>query len=768
MKKHITTIILILLAATLLVACRNSDDNNNETEHIPPPSRDETIIDSYIFRSSHLLLDKLPEPASGVLVDGERIVYWYTDSTPQIMIWSIATNVESAVSMRVAVIPVDGWRVSVGGLQITGDGNIELIKVEDFEDGSVTVTHALYETQGVAIFENDLTEIIKPVDGFVHIEKVVFTDDGNIAIVTKGRGTINDLYLLDSDGKPLGQLTMDSREDINKLRDGRVVISEFEGLFVNNDTTNLRVLDFETAERDETISVPIQNAHQLILAGINQPFDILLSDGRYIYGYNIETNTLTPLLDWMETSVIATYNHYKAVLPDDRITVIKTELISTDDEDEWHTDFYFLTRTSRAEVPPKTTITIGGTGIPTFFITSEILRFNQENEYYHIEIVELSERSRIGRDRLRLEIIAGRGPDILYDDPTSTDFMTTIMFTDLYPFIDADPRLDRSDFLPGVLRAFETTEGSLPYLSRNFNISTNIALRETAERIGPLTFTNLLRAANELDVLNIFGRDHYIIGSSIESIGAQAFIDAETNRAYFDSDEFISLLEMTARLQIFQSYNDYMNTQINVPWVQGADIRRVRDGEQLLKSLLIDDPGVLHFEQALIGDIVAVGVLTRTGGQHQLHTWERFGININSQHKDAAWEFIRSLILPDASTVVKLGEHTSPLPGIPIRVDRYEERIASLMTPKIVDGVEVPKTENHHGLGVSFYAMTEDEVLVMNELINSLVMDNYDYDEIFWEIYTEVTTPFFLGTQSAADTARILQNRIQRVLDERE
>ena len=167
MRKYITTIIFILLATTLLVACRNSGDNPNDTERPPPPRRDESIIESYIYRSNHLLLDKLPEPASGVLVHEDKIIYWYTDTTPQIMIRSVASNIEPARSMRLAAIPTEGWRVSVGGLRITEDGNIELVKVEDFESNRATVTHAIYDTTVKEISKNDLSEIIKPVDGFV-------------------------------------------------------------------------------------------------------------------------------------------------------------------------------------------------------------------------------------------------------------------------------------------------------------------------------------------------------------------------------------------------------------------------------------------------------------------------------------------------------------------------------------------------------------------------------------------------------------------------
>ena len=763
MKKQITTIILILLATIFLVACRNSGDNNNDnddgTRRPVAPRRDDSVIDTYIYRSNHLLLEKLPVPASGVLIDGERIVYWYTDSTPQIMVRTIAENFDPVISTRIAAIPADGWRVSVGGLQITEDGNIELVKVEDFEDYTAVVSHVIYDAGGNEIYKNDLTGTIKPVDGFIRIEQVVFTDDGNIAVVVKGTMSKNDLYLIDNEGKLLGEMSIDFRESLAKMRDGRVVISEFEGLLVKSDSTNLQVINFLTAARGDTITVAIPDAHQLLSAGVNQPFDILLGDGRHIYGYEVETNTLTPLLDWLEVGFISTYDNHFGVLPDNRFVILNTEFVPTGEDIEWYTDFYLLTRTSRADLPPKTTITVGGF-FYSHILAAEVIAFNRENPHYQIEIIHPGkEDMRIERDRLTVEIIAGRGPDILFDNPSSSSTIAAAVYADLYQFIDADPELNRSDFFPSVLSAFERTDGTLPFIPRKFNIETNIALRETADRIGPLTFTNLQRMLDEPGVLSINGNAH-IIGN----IDFRAFIDIETNRAYFDSDEFISWLEMTARMPVFNSYDDYHSQH---EWNPGAEIQRMRNGEQIMRYLFFDDPGQFRLYNALFGDITAVGIPTRTGGQHLIHCWEYFGINANSPHKDAAWEFLRRFLLPETPEFF--------VRGIPIRIDKYEEVIDELMTPNIEDGVEVPvKVDSSgqsiagmYGVDIDLYAMTEGEATAVRRLIDNVSADFYEYDNIFWEITSEVTPSFFFGTRSAEETARILQNRIQRVLNER-
>ena len=89
------------------------------------------------------------------------------------------------------------------------------------------------------------------------------------------------------------------------------------------------------------------------------------------------------------------------------------------------------------------------------------------------------------------------------------------------------------------------------------------------------------------------------------------------------------------------------------------------------------------------------------------------------------------------------------------------------MIPNIVDGVEVPIVADLLGIDAFLYAMTPEEAAVEREIIDNVSMIKGEDQEAIWLIFTEVTPPFFHGTQSAADTARILQNRIQRVLDER-
>jgi hypothetical protein len=345
--------------------------------------------------------------------------------------------------------------------------------------------------------------------------------------------------------------------------------------------------------------------------------------------------------------------------------------------------------------------------------------------------------------------------------------MGAAAYADLYQLIDADPILNRSDFFPSVLNTFETTDGKLPYISRGFFIYTNIALRETADRIGSITYTNLFRMLDEPGVRSIFDREERTyVGQSGYII--HSFVDLEANRAYFDSDEFIAWLKASARLPLhFPDSPGFQHTYL------AEEIADMLNGEQLLHRFGFGDLNRFRMYRAVLGDIVAVGRPTMTGGQHEItiNPSTRIGINANSQHIDAAWDFVRRLFLPDFPI-----EETNHM--IPIRIDRYEELIAEKMTPIIENGVEVPVPldpwyvsseliEIFNAFDLKVYAMTAEEAAEIREIIDNASLMKQHVDEVIGNIINEETTAFFTGARTAEETARILQNRVQRVLDER-
>lgn len=618
-----------------------------------------------------------------------------------------------------------------------------------------TLSFMITELDGDVIFERDLSDISRD-DVLFSVLQVAFADNGNMALVTMDGASLNFMiHLINNSGVVIGELELDFGRNIAGLQDGRVV-----ALVQDGGSNILREIDFDTGDWGKTIPLTVTNAQRIFSVGNNQSFDLLIDTGSHVAGYELETATQTPLFSWMDIGVVNAHNAQVGLLSDGRAFLFLMEFLSTGDSFEWFTELSVLTRTSRADMPEHIVIRLGGVFIDSD-IREQVLVFNRENTHYQIEIEDFSDIHdwEASLNRFRMEMMVGRGPDIIIDPgfpPIPSEFMV-----DLYELIDADPDLSRSDFFPNVLHAMESPEGTLAFVANNFEIETWLALRETAEQVDLLTFEVLLSLMDNPDVPLLFGdwmSREYFLAVSLYFSGDN-FINWDAGTANLDSEEFISLLEIVSRMEPLPEYGG---------WEQSELYMRFRNREELFFRLWLSDPELLWIYQKLFGDIVAVGIPTAEGGQHAIRTPARhsIGINAGSEHQDAAWGFVRRFLLPEANIVWSL----------PLRIDKYEERVMELRTPYLweqtieefgaVEGEERPREWHWGGPETLFsYAMTADEAVFIRDIIDSASLQ-FRFDETVDMIIMEGVSEFLAGMRSAEDTARIMQSRVQIYLDE--
>jgi len=412
----------------------------------------------------------------------------------------------------------------------------------------------------------------------------------------------------------------------------------------------------------------------------------------------------------------------------------------------------------------RTVLTLGLFGTLLLYeeLVHEVIAFNLENPYYKIELVNYLEEANgdweAAELRRSVDMITGNAPDIIINSSIrdlNPDFMA-----DLYAFIDSDPELNRTDFFPNVLRAYESPVGTLPFVGNSFSILTMLTMRDTAENIIPLTFNSIIRQVEETDAQHVFGksvtRENFLFDSIIYS--GNNFIDLDLNRAYLDSEEFINLLEITARLPSSWDIQEMFSESNRTVDIFLSEYEKLRNGEQLLYSYTMQQPVSFREYLAFFGDIVAVGIPTNAGGQHAIKTGgiTEVGIYAGSQNQDAAWSFLRRLLMFD-SVAFNF--------ELPLRIDKFDALIAEMMNPNIVDGEEQPIPAQNFP-NTFLYTMTEEEAVQIREIIDTATLHwSYDHD-IMRNIY-DVSDAFFIGTRTAEDTARIMQNRVQTVLNER-
>lgn len=202
-----------------------------------------------------------------------------------------------------------------------------------------------------------------------------------------------------------------------------------------------------------------------------------------------------------------------------------------------------------------------------------------------------------GLARLLRDISTGEGIDLIVSDGYSID--TAVGFTDLYPFLDADPELSRESFVPGLLPGIERN-GRLSEIWSGFSICTFVsdgALRDKPGALrlaecqayldtigcteplfnGWMTKTELLRCMTP----GIFARGTAELGSD----GVRALLEMCSARPAEVNTEETETTELT--------YTDLQPDYLNRAMESGRALRLLdgSDGGDDFASLVCDPRG---------------------------------------------------------------------------------------------------------------------------------------------------------------------------------
>jgi hypothetical protein len=604
------------------------------------------------------------------------------------------------------------------------------------------------------VFRRDFSEFFRINLGQHEIEQAVISNRS--IVVSVWNPGESELYLL----------CLDSEQHTSfKLNDflhrfGGVVRLPSENIAVLDtveDKHTLREINLDEKVWGKNFSVVPRNYNSLFPVSGSSSYDLLMSDGTYLYGYCTETRVQMTLLEWVETGISGVIHSGES--GDGRLSILT-----------WDAQLYILTPVSREMLDTRTVLTIGGIFIP-YDIQLAVSIFNRTSETHQIKIVEYIDEGATfehwqgGFLNLQLDLMTGSGPDIIYD-PFGWMTNHELLF-DLYPFIDVDPELSRTDFFTNILTAFENPSGNLPMITNSFNIRTMIGPAATVGHIQSWTPSALLELVEQnnhmLEPLGPSMNRELFIHFTLRHADSN-LIDWDNHTANIDSEEFISLLNAAMLLPEPLSLNEIL-TQ----WGSADPFLLMLRGEQLLDYELFFSPNSYNLYTCILGDIVVLGIPTSTGGIHIFEQPWQMGINAASVHADAAWEFIRGFILPTVEIEMF---------RFPLRIDLYDKLIDILKTPEMMvdnDGnlVEIPSEFEVSEEGrleyvvFNIYAMTDAMADSVRNIIDIAVASNNNvHQQTLFDVIDGDIASFFAGIRSAEDTARIIQNRVQTFLNE--
>ncbi len=412
-----------------------------------------------------------------------------------------------------------------------------------------------------------------------------------------------------------------------------------------------------------------------------------------------------------------------------------------------------ISHTTLKELPSveKTVITVGGYSYD--FGTDfeyQAVKFSGESDKYTIKLNRYDDV-----EELNTDIISGNCPDIilLNESMPVNSYINKGLLADLYEYIDADGEISRETFLPGLLSACETG-GKLYRFTDSFMIRTAIGKASFFREGEKLDYDKLAEAAAGLpESADVFPgcSKSLILEYALSMVGGK-FVDYDNKVSHFDSEEFVEMLEFANKF----------GADITDDYFQGFDFENIyRDDLGLMAvPLLTDYRDIAFYEREVFGESVTAAGFPCKDGLGAAFDCAHFGINALSENKDAAWEFLRTLLLPDYQ------EHTE---AFSVRPDCLEKQGQEALNRDINEYDDYMAIcyfgDMCYGVSSSPIKVSEEDIRRMNEVIYSAEY-LIDFDPKLMDIIRDEAEGYFGGSRTAGEAAENIKSRADILLTE--
>lgn len=641
-------------------------------------------------------------------------------------------------------LPLSG-NTSVQRAVIDAEGNI-LMTVSRYEETESSVE--LWQVSGQdgnVISQTDIKSVFDDPD-YSYVQNMAIDNKGNIYL-TDGNSNI---YLLDKNGSKLGKIETDTEwiDNLFSTKEGNVYLKTW-----GETGPELKQINPDSKSIGEAIK-----SENMEGTGYNQNYyegaekGILISDSNGVFAYDFEKDTREYLFDWLDADINSDDVETMGAMSDDRFFVILHEYT----EDKTKYSLALLNKTPASEVPEKEEIVFGAMWIDQN-MRKNIIDFNKSSSEYHVSVKTYDTNDyNAALTQFNNDITSGNGSDIIeISNLDYKQYASKGVFEDLYPYMDKEG-IRKEEYLENVFKAYEI-DGQFYAIIPQFYITTTVAKASKVGDVTGWTLSEMLDFVESSKPENVFrygSRDsifYYCIYNNIDE-----FIDWETGECFFDSDDFIRVLTFANQFPEEADYNDTG---------EGASAL-LRSDKLLLMQTSLSSVQEYQMYNGLFGEKVSYigypnnerkgNLIQPTGGS--------VAINAKSKHKEAAWEFISTLLSEEYQQSL-VSEHGGF--GFPVKKSALDKQFEIDMTPEYYEdenGEKKEQTKTSWGFDdfeMDIYAAKQEDVDAVKAIISSAEKCAGSVNEELTNIITEETAAFFKGQKSAKDTADIIQNRIQ-------
>lgn len=621
-----------------------------------------------------------------------------------------------------------------------------------------------WNTDGSFLWEVELEGLRSSEEEWVYLRDIFAAEDGSLNLLLAGDNAYK--MNVSKDGVVSDRVKL-SDETTAVLNSYQYLMQKEDGSFLvmyndQDDWTKsyLADYDFEADTLGEPVELPSAftwNGFQTMAAGASS--DIVYTNNTGVYTYNKGDAQGTLRMNFVNSDVNITGFSGFVELDDKHFVALYNENY----EDKLKAAVF--TYVEPEEIADKVVLVLAGNYIGSD-MKQRVIEYNRANDEYRIVIKSYDSYNsyddyNAGYTQLNNDIITGGMPDILLADGLPVDnYIAKGLLADVNKLIEKDEELSQIEFMQNVFDAY-SADGKLYYVIPRFSVVTMVAKTSLVGDGSDWSMEKMQQVLSDMgegtQAIGEVTRDGFM--SMAMQFCGRDFIDLETGKCAFDSEDFIAMMEFAKTLPEEIDWDklgdDYWSSYES----------QYRDNRTLLMQMYMSSFDNLSYQlNGYLGeDFTFVGFPTENGGGAYINAYDSLVLSAKSDNLDGAWDFVRYYLTDEYQENIDW--------GLPINKRIFmEQSVKATKRPTYEDyetkeEVEYDQTIYINGEEVVIPPLSQEQLDQVIAYIESVNMSYY-YSEDVLNIINEEMGAFYSGQKTARDTAAIIQSRIQLYVDE--
>lgn len=422
------------------------------------------------------------------------------------------------------------------------------------------------------------------------------------------------------------------------------------------------------------------------------------------------------------------------------------------------------------DIPDREVVILGGIYI-NGGIKKRAIQYNRESDKYKILLKEYG-----SCEELNLDIVSGKMPDILMaqglpngESIPMRSYIAKGLIADVGMLIEEDGELSRAEFLENVFDAY-SVDGKLMYVVPSFTLSTMAA---KSSLVGDGSGWTMERMKEVLDGMGknaqlLDGLNRSAFMEQVMKYRGNDFIDLETGKCAFDSQEFIEMMKFAYTLPEERTWAgesgegeyelQYLKNRTLLldfyVWTFAADV-----DERIPYQL----NGFLGGDYTFVGFPAGSEEAAENGDGAFICADNLMALSAVSENMDGAWDFARYYLTDEYQESLDY--------RLPVVRRIFEERaVEATLRPYHIDenGEKVEYDERlktPDGEVVVVPPLDREQLDQLIAYVESVTATPYEDSNVL-SIIEEELGSYFSGQKTAESVAAIIQSRVQMYVQE--